>query len=66
MLEEQPKEPQILMDSSAQANVNRTSDYAIAAEALEIRLRPADESTERTELDDFLREQGFEAVELGA
>lgn len=34
--------------------------------ALEIRLRKTSDSGERTELDDFIREQGYDPAELGA
>lgn len=43
--------------------LDRADDMVIA---LEIRIREASDSGERTELNDFIREQGYDPAELGA
>ena len=43
--------------------LDRADDMVIA---LEIRVRDASDSGERTELNDFIREQGYDPTELGA
>lgn len=59
MPEEELQQPQIIMVEA----LERADDMLIA---LEIRKRETSDSGERTELDDFIREQGYDPAELGA